>query len=312
MSSQGRREEFVILFGLTLTQLVYGAYFVFLSRVLNLGINLLFLVVAGNLVTFVLLAPFSVALERKKWPKKVSAWLMLQLVLISLGGGTAFQVLMLMGIKKTSPAIASAMPNLSPGFIFIIAACFKFEKVDIRCNYSRAKIVGTLMCLTGATAMSFLQSSPASTPLMSPSSSLTGGPPAAADGDWTVGCICLLSAVFILSCTVVLQAATMNEFPTPLSLCSITSLMGAFFTAVVQIATERKIDVGSPDVGAGIVACIVLLGSIAAGGCLAFQTWCIKKRGPVLVSVFSPVGTVCAAILSVLTLGQLLSKGRYV
>ncbi|MQM03163.1 hypothetical protein Taro_035938 [Colocasia esculenta] len=183
--------------------------------------------------------------------------------------------------------------------------------MDIRCNYSRAKIVGTLMCLTGATAMSFLQSSPATTPLMSPSSSLTGGPPlaAAADGDWTVGCIYLLSAVFILSCTVVLQAATMNEFPAPLSLCSITSLMGAFLTAAVQIVMERKIDIGSPVVGPGTVACIVLLVSVAPSGCLAFQTWCIKKRGPVLVSMFSPVGTVCAAILSALTLGQLLSMG---
>jgi len=33
---------------------------------------------------------------------------------------------MLLGIKKTTPAVASAMPNLSPGLIFVIAACFRF------------------------------------------------------------------------------------------------------------------------------------------------------------------------------------------
>jgi hypothetical protein len=39
---------------------------------------------------------------------------------------TAYQELMLLGIKKTTPAVASAMSNLSPGFIFIVAACFRY------------------------------------------------------------------------------------------------------------------------------------------------------------------------------------------
>jgi hypothetical protein len=30
---------------------------------------------------------------------------------------------MMLGVARTSPAIASAMPNLCPGFIFVIAAC---------------------------------------------------------------------------------------------------------------------------------------------------------------------------------------------
>jgi hypothetical protein len=30
---------------------------------------------------------------------------------------------MLQGMKMTSPAIASAMPNLAPGFIFVISGC---------------------------------------------------------------------------------------------------------------------------------------------------------------------------------------------
>jgi hypothetical protein len=32
---------------------------------------------------------------------------------------------MLLGVKKTTPAIASAMPNLIPGLIFIVAPCFR-------------------------------------------------------------------------------------------------------------------------------------------------------------------------------------------
>lgn len=39
---------------------------------------------------------------------------------------TLFQSLLLEGIKLTSPAMATAMPNLAPGLIFIIAWCFRY------------------------------------------------------------------------------------------------------------------------------------------------------------------------------------------
>lgn len=35
----------------------------------------------------------------------------------------------------------------------------------------------------------------------------------------------------------------------------------------------------------------------------------MKKKGPVLVSMFSPIGTVCSAILSVLTIGDSINLG---
>lgn len=40
---------------------------------------------------------------------------------------TVFQALMLDGMKKTSPAIASAMLNLAPGFIFVVAGCLRYD-----------------------------------------------------------------------------------------------------------------------------------------------------------------------------------------
>jgi hypothetical protein len=38
-----------------------------------------------------------------------------------------YQVFMMLGVKLTTPAIASAMPNLGPGFIFVIAAILRYE-----------------------------------------------------------------------------------------------------------------------------------------------------------------------------------------
>ncbi|KAK1304214.1 WAT1-related protein [Acorus calamus] len=97
-------EEVGIVFGLVVVQLVFASYGVAMGRLLMMGLDPIALVVYGCLATVVFLSPLAIAFERV----------------------TSFQLLTLVGIKKTSPAIASAMPNLAPGFIFIIAGCLGF------------------------------------------------------------------------------------------------------------------------------------------------------------------------------------------
>ncbi|KAF0896885.1 hypothetical protein E2562_029573 [Oryza meyeriana var. granulata] len=68
------------------------------------GVNLLFLVTFGSLANAAFTLPFSVALERRLlWPPEQQLLidrLLLQFVLLALGGVTGFQVLMLQGMKR--------------------------------------------------------------------------------------------------------------------------------------------------------------------------------------------------------------------
>ncbi|XP_020114630.1 WAT1-related protein At5g47470-like [Ananas comosus] len=303
-------EELLIIMGLLGVQCVFGVYMVFLNQILALGVDPLFIIAFGGLASAVTLLPLAAVFEKKKWPAKLSPTLMAKFVMLALGGVTMFQALMLFGVEKTSPAIASAMPNLAPGFIFIIAACLRLEKFEKTCRYSRAKIVGTMVCLGGAIAMSFLQSpnthtSPEATSLLhehleNENSSYS---------DWMLGCFYLLAAVVVLSCNTVLQAATLVDFPAPLSLCVITSIMGSFFTAILQFIINGKLFIGSTDISIIHSIEFVIVGGTVIGGCVAFQTWGVGKKGPVLVSIFSPVQTVCSAVVSALLLKQVISLG---
>lgn len=296
----GLLEDVVIVGGLLLVQCVLAVYVVFVDHLLALGARPLAVIAVGGTAFAAFFLPLAVALERKRWPSKVSWTLVAQFVLIALGGTTVFQELMLLGIKKTTPAVASAMPNLSPGLIFVIAACFRMERLDKACKYTQAKLLGTLVCLAGAVALS-LQQSPSSSPAARPD---------AADDDWILGCSYLVAAVTVLSLVTVLQAATLQGgFPAPLTMCAVTSAMGAAFTAALQVAVEGKLDMGSPRIDAALVAGIVVLGGVFGGACIAFQTWCLGKKGPLFVSVFGPVQTVCSAILSAALLRQTLSRG---
>lgn len=44
---------------------------------------------------------------------------------------------------------------------------------------------------------------------------------------------------------------TLGDFPAPMSLCAITSLIGVFMTAAVQLFQDHKLEVGLPFVSVG-------------------------------------------------------------
>ncbi|KAJ6851232.1 WAT1-related protein-like isoform X1 [Iris pallida] len=306
-------EEVVIISGLVGVQVAVAFYTVFLHRILALGVDPIFLVIAGSLATAFLLLPFALIFEKKKWPRRLSPVLMVQMLSIAIGGVTGYQVLMLTGIKMTSPAIASAMPNLAPGMIFIIAACLGFEKFSVWCKYSRTKVLGTIVCLGGTIAMSFLMSPTAAPKLtateLQGSLILTAPEGETISKEWILGCLYLLFAVFFLSCTTVLQAAAMLNFAAPFSQCIVTSLIGSVTTALLKFAMDGKIDAGSSHFNTTTILSIVISGGVLSSIVSTFLTWCVNKKGPVMVSIFSPIQTVCSAILSAVVLRQIISLG---
>lgn len=299
-------EDAVIAAGMMGVQLAGAAYMVVLAPAMERGLDPLFLVTFGSLANAAFTLPFSVALERRLlWPpaeQLLTGRLLLRFVLLALGGVTGFQALMLQGMKRTSPAIAAAMPNLTPGFIFVVAASLGLERVRLRCCYTWAKIVGTALCLGGAITMSVIQS--ATAPPYSPSPS----------SGWAAGCFCLLGAVVVVSCTTVLQAATMVGFPAPITLCTVTSFLGAALTAALQLVARGSLagaGAGAGVVGLRAVLALVLVGGVVSSACVAFQAWALKKKGPVVVSMFSPTQTVGSAVFSAIFLGRVVKPGRY-
>ncbi|KAM1145820.1 hypothetical protein ACFX2I_037725 [Malus domestica] len=224
---------------------------------------------------------------------------------------TLFQTLFLKGIQFTSPAMAAAMPNLSPGFIFVIACTVRLERVKISCLYSKMKILGTILCVVGAITLSVMPSDASPTKTEAGPQFRASSPEFLFDKQKIIGCLYLLAAVFVLSSNIVLQATTLGDFPPPMSLCAITSLIGVLLTAAVQYVQDNKIETGWPLVSARQLIGFSLLGGAVNGACVSFNGWAMKKRGPVLVSMFNPIGTVFSVVLSVITLGDAIGVGSF-
>ncbi|KAL0331489.1 UNVERIFIED_CONTAM: WAT1-related protein [Sesamum angustifolium] len=219
---------------------------------------------------------------------------------------TLFQSLVMKGVSLTSPAMATAMPNLAPGLIFCMSWAFRLEKIELACRYSRAKIVGTLLCVFGAVVLSLMQSTIRDNEFDAEFPS-TLPPHVFFDKQTMLGCVYLIASVVVFSSQVVLQAITLRDFPAPMSLCALTSVIGVLITVAVQMVEDEGWDPGSLTIQE-MIAYSTLAGSVS-GMCVSFNSWAMKKRGPVVVSIFNPLATVISAIFSLLTFGESISVG---
>ncbi|XP_059655179.1 WAT1-related protein At5g47470-like [Cornus florida] len=302
-------ENIVIIGGLIGVQFIYAGNSVLLSYLMSLGLKPHSLIILTTFSTFLVLSPLCFYYERSKWPRQFTIKLWIQLVLISFGGVTMFQSLFVKGISLTSPAVATAMPNLAPGLIFLIAWTFRLERVKLACMYSRVKIVGTLVCVMGAITMSIMHSATDISAAKEAQLLDSIARDDTFDEEKIIGCVYLMAAVLMLSSNVVLQATTLGDFPAPMSLCAITSFIGVILIAILQWIQERRIETGWPILSVPQLIGYSLLGGMVNGTCVSFIGWVMKKRGPVFVSMFNPVATVISVLLSLFTLGQYISLG---
>ncbi|KAI3689686.1 hypothetical protein L2E82_47651 [Cichorium intybus] len=295
-------EDLIIIGGLIGLQFIYAGTSILQKYLMSAGLPQSPFIISLNFVTFLIVSPLAFFFEREAWPKRLSAKLSIQLVLISFAGVTLFQSLTLKGIKLTSPSMATAMPNLAPGLVFLIAWAFRLEKVNLSCTYSRVKIVGTFLCVIGAVTMTIMQSTNKKTVAKDifphDPSSLSTEHFYIFDKDQIIGCLYLLAAVIVLSSNVILQALALGNMPAPISLCAITSLIGVMLTVMVEFIEDQTFGKGWHVWSLKQLTFYSLLAGTVSGVCVSFNGYAMKKRGPVLVSMFNPIGAVITVAIS--------------
>ncbi|KAL0324482.1 UNVERIFIED_CONTAM: WAT1-related protein [Sesamum calycinum] len=192
---------------------------------------------------------------------------------------TLFQSLVMKGVSLTSPAMATAMPNLAPGLIFCMSWAFRLEKIELACRYSRAKIVGTLLCVFGAVVLSLMQSTVRDNEFDAEFPS-TLPPHVFFDKQTMLGCVYLIASVVVFSSQVVLQAITLRDFPAPMSLCALTSVIGVLITVVVQMVEDEGWDPGSLTIQEMIAySTLVMFPSGKNNAGLYFVLWAKREEG---------------------------------
>ncbi|KAJ4847550.1 hypothetical protein Tsubulata_035273 [Turnera subulata] len=288
---------------------------ILLKKVLDLGVNHLVFITYRLLISAVFLAPIGYFWERNSRPK-LTFRILCYLFLSAIVGASLTQYFFLLGIQYTSATFACAFINIVPVVTFLMAVPMGLETVNVKCNSGRAKVLGTLVCVTGAMVLTLYRGSALFNghphiQAIQGGMQLQGHYAAAKRTQrWTIGCIALVVGTLLWSSWFILQSYIGKRYPFQYSSTAVMSCFGAIQSALLFLSTERDLSLW---VLKGKVEILTLLfaGMVGSGLCFVGMSWCVKKRGPVFTAAFSPLVQILAAFIDIPILHEELRLGSF-
>lgn len=255
------------------------------------------------------IAPFAYFFERKTRPKLTMFTLFL-IFLCSILGVTVMQMTCLIGLKNSTATITTAMSNLVPANTFLLALIFRLEKVGLRSKAGQAKMLGTIMCIGGAMLLSLYHGEVVIGKLgihWKYSQHNTISKNNNSHGNFFNGPFLVIISTMVYSSWLIIQPSVNERYAAPYSSTTLMFFMASLECVIVAICVNHDKNAWSLN---PIRAISVLYNGIVSSAlALYLVTWCIKRKGPLYVSVFLPLLLIISAFLSWILLGEKLYVG---
>ncbi|XP_027338080.1 WAT1-related protein At1g68170-like [Abrus precatorius] len=291
-------------------QITFAGVNVLYKLAVNDGMSLRVVAAYRFLFATAFIAPLALIVERKKRPKMT--WTVLfQSFLCGLFGGSMAQNFYLEALSLTSVTFASAMTNLIPGLTFIMAVSFGMERVNLRSAAGKAKILGTLIGIGGAMILTFIKGAEIKFGAFhlnllhhrngAHSQAISGGKP-------VLGALMALSSAISYALWLIIQAKMSERYPSHYSSTAMMSLWGSLQSIVFALCFER--DWSQWRLGWNVrLLTVAYSGIVVSGVMVVVISWCIRMRGPLFASVFSPLMLVMVALAGATMLNENLHLG---
>ncbi|KAI3503414.1 hypothetical protein L1887_31855 [Cichorium endivia] len=274
---------------------------------MNGGMNSFVYIVYHNaLGTLVLFPYFIFHIFRSVERPPLTFHILLRFFILGLLGLCLFQVLVYIGIGYSSPTMASAIANLTPGNTFLIAVAFRMEKINIRSSSSVAKLLGTIIAISGAMVFTFYKGPE----ILNTINSLNSKNHllSSQTSDWVFGGMILVIGGLVGAIWNVLQSATSREYTDQVTVVFFYCLFGTIQCVVLSLFLVKNPNDWILQPGLAMIA--VVFGAVFSS---VFRSsvviWCLKKKGPVFVAMFNPLSIVIASTMGVTFLGDSLHLG---
>ncbi|KAF3517665.1 hypothetical protein DY000_02060971 [Brassica cretica] len=111
----------------------------------------------------------------------------------------------LKGVEYSSPTLSSAISNLTPAFTFTLAIIFRIEQVRLRSSATQAKIIGTIVSISGALVVVLYKGHKVLTAAPSPSNISLDQHLTSSNSSWMIGGLLLASQYFFISVWYIVQ-----------------------------------------------------------------------------------------------------------
>nr|KYP63125.1 Auxin-induced protein 5NG4 [Cajanus cajan] len=233
-------------------------------------------------------------------------------ILCHLLGGTLAQNFYLQALSLTSATFASAMANLVPAITFILAVSFGLERLNLGTAAGKAKIVGTLIGISGAMVLTFVKGKEINFGTFHLNLlHHQNGAHTATSAKHILGALFALASGISYALWLITQAKMSERYPCIYSSTALMSLWGAIQSTVFALCLER--DWSQWRLGWNIrLFTAAYSGVVVSGVMVVVISWCIKMRGPLFASVFNPLMLVMVALAGTTMLNEKLHLGSII
>ncbi|XP_041012751.1 WAT1-related protein At3g28050-like [Juglans microcarpa x Juglans regia] len=270
--------------------------------------NYIFVVYSNALAIFVLLLASIIYYRKRSLPPLKFSIVFRIFVLGSLS--CSVQTFMYTGIGYSSPTLASAVIDLMPAFTFILAIISRMEKLDLRFQSSLAKCIGTIVSIAGALVVTLYKGLPI-TSASSPDSRQPNEVLLSPKSNWVIGGCLLATGSFCLAVLFIFQTLIIRDYPSELMVTLICSIFVTIQSASIALFAEKDPAAWRLRLDTELITiCYSALFVIATRSVIV--AWACRKKGPVYVALFSPLGMVIAVVMGVSFLGDTLYLGSVI
>ncbi|EPS65422.1 hypothetical protein M569_09355 [Genlisea aurea] len=302
--------DLVPLFSMAAVQVGFAGMNIISKIAMDSGMDPFVHVAYRQIVATLALLPLAYFFDRKTRPK-MSGEILFLIFLCSIFGVTVNQITYIVGLKYSTPTIACALANISPAVTYLIALPLRLERLGLRSKAGLAKVLGTGVCVGGALLLSFYHGSAINVGHFqthhreSPSAAGGGG----GHANLIMGPFLLVLSAVSFSIWLIIQSGVNRRYNAPFSTSAMMCLMASFECVIAAVCFD-----GLKPSAWGLSPYIRVLSCAYSGvvcSALAYcvMSWCVDVKGPLYVSVFSPLMLVVVAILSWGILGEKLYLG---
>ncbi|XP_022999562.1 WAT1-related protein At1g09380-like [Cucurbita maxima] len=293
--------DITAIMGMVILQFCYAGLSITSKLAMQSGMSPLVLLTYRQFFGTLAIAPFAFFTERKTRPK-ITFPVLVQIFICSLSGATANQIFFFVGLKCTNPTVSSAMANVLPAATFILAVVFRQESVRIKTKPGFAKVMGTIVCICGAMLLSFyhghtigLGESKIHWPYVERIMSKTN--PTNRQENRTLGSVLLLCSSFSWALWFVIQARLSVKFKAPYTSTTLLCFMAFFQCGLIAVISEHNVAAWSLNSPIRLISALYT-GIVCSGLTFSITSWIIQRKGPLYVSIFTPLLLIIVAIFS--------------